>query len=67
LPAAQRETIHMFFFEGLTFKEIAERRKEKFSNVRHHYYRGLERLRSYLENGPMNEGEGTSLLPSGEV
>ena len=45
----QRQTIKMFFFEGLDFKEIARRRNEKFSNVRHHYYRGLERLRSYLE------------------
>src|SRR6266446_1545288 len=50
LPDAQRQTIEMFFFEGLDFKEIARRRNEKFSNVRHHYYRGLERLRSYLED-----------------
>jgi RNA polymerase sigma-70 factor, ECF subfamily len=56
LPAAQRQTIEMFFFEGLDFKEIARRRNEKFSNVRHHYYRGLQRLRSYLENGSRAEG-----------
>jgi RNA polymerase sigma-70 factor (ECF subfamily) len=67
LPEAQRETIHMFFFEGLTFKEIAERRNEKFSNVRHHYYRGLERLRSYLENGPVDQGAGPAFLPAGEA
>jgi RNA polymerase sigma-70 factor (ECF subfamily) len=48
LSDAQRQTIKMFFFEGLDFKEIARRRNEKFSNVRHHYYRGLERLRLYL-------------------
>ena len=51
LPDAQRETIKMFFFEGLTLKEIAEKRNESFSNVRHHYYRGLSRLRSLLEGG----------------
>ncbi len=51
LPAGQRETIEMFFFQGLTLKEIAQRRSESFSNVRHHYYRGLERLRKYLEAG----------------
>src|SRR5579864_4699540 len=56
LPDAQRQTIEMFFFEGLDFKEIARRRNEKFSNVRHHYYRGLQRLRSYLENGSRAEG-----------
>jgi RNA polymerase sigma-70 factor, ECF subfamily len=36
LSDAQRQTIKMFFFEGLDFKEIARRRNEKFSNVRHH-------------------------------
>ena len=46
LSEDQRRTIEMFFFEGLTLKEIAEHRKEKFSNVRHHYYRALSRLRS---------------------
>jgi RNA polymerase sigma-70 factor, ECF subfamily len=56
LPDAQRQTIEMFFFEGLDFKEIARRRNEKFSNVRHHYYRGLQRLRAYLENDSQAEG-----------
>ena len=56
LPDAQRQTIEMFFFEGLDFKEIARRRNEKFSNVRHHYYRGLQRLRSYLETDSQAEG-----------
>jgi RNA polymerase sigma-70 factor (ECF subfamily) len=55
LPDAQKQTIEMFFFEGLNFKEIAQRRNEKFSNVRHHYYRGLQRLRAYLENRPNGE------------
>ena len=41
----QRKTLEMFFFEGLTFAEIAERTGEEVENVRHHYYRGLERLR----------------------
>lgn len=49
LPEAQRQIIELFFFEGLSFKEIAARKKETYSNVRHHYYRGIERLRSYLE------------------
>jgi RNA polymerase sigma-70 factor (ECF subfamily) len=51
LPEAQRETLRMFFFEGLTLNEIAEHRNEKFSNIRNHYYRGLGRLRVSLEGG----------------
>lgn len=41
----QRETLELFFFEGLTLAEIAERLGEDVRNTRHHYYRGLERLR----------------------
>jgi RNA polymerase sigma-70 factor, ECF subfamily len=45
LSERQRETLEMFFFEGLKLAEIAERTGEDVKNVRHHYYRGLERLR----------------------
>jgi RNA polymerase sigma-70 factor (ECF subfamily) len=55
LPDAQKATIEMFFFEGLNFKEIANRRNESLSSVRHHYYRGLERLRSYLDDRPQRD------------
>lgn len=67
LPEAQRRTIEMFFFEGLTLAEISERRNEKFSNVRHHYYRGLEQLRSYLENGLEPNRRRPSVVPLGEA
>jgi RNA polymerase sigma-70 factor (ECF subfamily) len=45
LSEKQRETLEMFFFEGLKLAEIAEQSGEDVKNVRHHYYRGLERLR----------------------
>lgn len=45
LSYRQRETLEMFFFESLTLPEIAERTGENVKNVRHHYYRGLDRLR----------------------
>ena len=67
LSPPQRETIEMYFYEGLTLREIAERRNEKFSNVRHHYYRGLERLRFYLEKGIPREVTLPIAIPSGEV
>jgi RNA polymerase sigma-70 factor (ECF subfamily) len=41
----QRETLELFFFEGLKLAEIAERSNDDVKNIRHHYYRGLERLR----------------------
>jgi RNA polymerase sigma-70 factor, ECF subfamily len=67
LPDPQKETIRLFFFEGLTLREIAQRRKETLSNIRHHYYRGLERLRIYLENPNEGEFAGSFAAPSGVV
>jgi RNA polymerase sigma-70 factor, ECF subfamily len=45
LTALQRRTLALFYFEGLELREISERLHEPFGNVRHHFYRGLERLR----------------------
>ncbi|HEY9713778.1 MAG TPA: sigma-70 family RNA polymerase sigma factor [Chroococcales cyanobacterium] len=48
LSNRQRETLEAFFFEGLTLAEIAARSDQDVTNVRHHYYRGLERLRQLV-------------------
>jgi RNA polymerase sigma-70 factor (ECF subfamily) len=48
LNKAQRTALELAYYEGLTMHEIAERTGESFDNVRHHYYRGLEKLRSIL-------------------
>jgi RNA polymerase sigma-70 factor, ECF subfamily len=45
LSADQLRTIELHFFEGYTLEEIAERMNQSLVNVRHHYYRGLEKLR----------------------
>jgi RNA polymerase sigma-70 factor (ECF subfamily) len=45
LTAMQRRTIELFYFEGMELKEISATLHEPFGNVRHHFYRGLERLR----------------------
>ena len=45
LPKIQRRTLEMFFFEGLELREISEKLNEPLGNSRHHFYRGLERLR----------------------
>ena len=45
LTPVQRQTLEMFYFEGMELREISERLHEPFGNVRHHFYRGLERLR----------------------
>lgn len=45
LPVVQRRTLELFYFEGLELREISERFGESLGNVRHYFYRGLERLR----------------------
>src|SRR5581483_340338 len=45
LSEKQSATLKMFFFDGLEFRDIAERIGDTVENTRHHYYRGLERLR----------------------
>jgi len=45
LTQMQRKTLELFYFQGLELREIGERLHEPFGNVRHHFYRGLERLR----------------------
>jgi RNA polymerase sigma-70 factor (ECF subfamily) len=45
LTPMQRTTLELFYFQGLELKEISEHLQEPLGNVRHHFYRGLERLR----------------------
>jgi RNA polymerase sigma-70 factor (ECF subfamily) len=45
LSAKQRATLEMFFFEGYTLREISRHFDEPIESIRHHYYRGLDRLR----------------------
>ena len=52
LNKAQRTALELAYYEGLTMHEIAERTGESFDSVRHHYYRGLEKLRSILCGAP---------------
>jgi RNA polymerase sigma-70 factor (ECF subfamily) len=52
LNEKQRKTIELVCFDGLLLSEIGERTKESLANVRHHYYRGLEGLRKFLQAQP---------------
>jgi RNA polymerase sigma-70 factor, ECF subfamily len=51
LSDVQRSVIEMACYEGLSMREIAERTGESFATVRHNYYRGLQKLRSFISGG----------------
>ena len=48
LSEDQRETLRLHFFEGYTLAEIAEKLGQPQGNVRHHYYRALDKLRKQM-------------------
>jgi RNA polymerase sigma-70 factor (ECF subfamily) len=60
LNGQQRRTLHMAYFEGMTLKEISKKTGESFGNVRHHYYRGLSQMRSFVSKGNSNGNAKTS-------
>jgi len=51
----QRETLRLYFFEGYTLGEIAVQLDQSAGNVKHHLYRGLDKLR---RNVPQKDGVG---------
>jgi RNA polymerase sigma-70 factor (ECF subfamily) len=54
LTSDQRETIRLHFFEGYTLEEISMKLKQSHGNVRHHYYRSLEKLRRRLSRSELS-------------
>jgi len=48
LSPDQRETLRLHFFEGYTLLEISEKLGQPLGNVRHHYYRALDKLRKEM-------------------
>jgi RNA polymerase sigma-70 factor, ECF subfamily len=48
LSGAQKRVIELASSNGLSMKEIAGKTGESLVNVRHHYYRGLQKLRAFV-------------------
>jgi RNA polymerase sigma-70 factor (ECF subfamily) len=57
LSEDQRETLRLYFFEGCTLAEVAAKLGQPHGNVRHHYYRGLARLRKQIFGTSVRAGE----------
>jgi RNA polymerase sigma-70 factor (ECF subfamily) len=51
LSSNQHETLRLHFFEGYSLAEIAARLGQSRGNIKHHYFRGLEKLRKQLFPG----------------
>ena len=54
LSEDQRQTLRLYFFEGYALDEIATKLGQSKGNVKHHYFRGLERLRKHIFAGKLS-------------
>ena len=67
LNAKQQAAITLVYFQGLTLEEAAQKTGETLPAIRHHYYRGLMKLREFisssksLQNAESSEAERVSL------
>jgi len=52
----QRETLRLHFFEGYTLAEISTALGQPIGNIRHHYYRGLDKLRKQMFGRKLRNG-----------
>jgi RNA polymerase sigma-70 factor, ECF subfamily len=53
LSPNQRETLRLHFFEGYNLAEIAAKLGQSQGNIKHHYFRALEKLRKHLVYGKL--------------
>jgi RNA polymerase sigma-70 factor (ECF subfamily) len=53
LTAEQLQTLRLHFCEGYTLAEIGKKLGQSVGNVRHHYYRGLEKLRKQVRESKL--------------
>jgi len=52
LSGPQKQVVELASYNGLSMKEISNKTGDSLSNVRHHYYRGLQKLRSFVGDTP---------------
>ena len=57
LQPEQKRVIELASHEGLSMQEISDKTGESLVNVRHHYYRGLKKLRSVVLGAKQEAGK----------
>jgi RNA polymerase sigma-70 factor, ECF subfamily len=65
LNEKQREAIELIYFEGLKFTEAVQKTGETLPQLRHHYYRGLAKIRDFIESTNLPDGRESSAKATG--
>jgi RNA polymerase sigma-70 factor, ECF subfamily len=60
LSPSQRETLRLHFFDGYSLAEIATMLGQCRGNIKHYYFRGLEKLRKQLVTGKLQPSKRSS-------
>ena len=55
LDERQSRTVEAYFFQGLSLNEIAVEQNDSLGNVRHHLYRGIAKMRSFITPSEPNK------------
>jgi RNA polymerase sigma-70 factor, ECF subfamily len=55
LGESQKRVVELASYDGLSMQEIADKTGNSLSNVRHHYYRGLQKLRTFITRPPVGQ------------
>jgi|SRR5215469_4780548 len=50
LNVNQKTAVELIAFGGMSFEEVADRTGESVANAKHHYYRGMMKLREHLSS-----------------
>jgi RNA polymerase sigma-70 factor (ECF subfamily) len=50
LSEKERKTLELAYFKGLLLREVANQMREPLHNVRNYYYRGLKKLKSFVND-----------------
>jgi RNA polymerase sigma-70 factor, ECF subfamily len=63
----QRRAIELVYFEGLTFPEAAVKTGHSLQALRHHYYRGLIKIRDFLQTNGAGGGQKPAAAGAGKI
>lgn len=67
LSLPQRNAVELVYFQGLKFSEAAEKTGDTLEALRHHYYRGLMKIREFIRSTRVPSEEKSAIAAAGSI